>query len=57
MKKILPPSFWRHAGAVMLSLASGPQHWMEMLEQEVLRAAAHKPRHDNYSAIAVWTTP
>lgn len=43
--------------AHLLSLASGPQHWLEMLEQEVLRAAAHKPRHDNYSAIAVWTTP
>jgi len=43
--------------AHLLSQASGPQHWLEMLEQEVLRAAAHKPRHDNYSAVAIWTTP
>lgn len=43
--------------AHLLSMASGPQHWLEMLEQEVLRAAVNKPRHDNYSAIAVWTTP
>jgi len=30
MKKILPPSFWRHAGAVMLSLASGPAAFLAL---------------------------
>jgi serine/threonine protein phosphatase PrpC len=46
-----------HHMAYLLGLSGGPQQWLEMLEHEVLRAAVAKPRHDNYSAIAVWTAP
>ena len=33
------------------------QAWLALLEAEVLRNAAHKPRHDNFSAITVWAHP
>jgi PPM family protein phosphatase len=39
-----------------LSQAGDPSAWLTALEQVVLRnaAAANKPRHDNFSGVAVW---
>jgi PPM family protein phosphatase len=39
-----------------LSRASNPSAWLDDLEQRVLHNAelAHKPRHDNFSGVAVW---
>ena len=37
-----------------LAGAANVQAWLQDLERRVLQAAAHKPRHDNFSAIAVW---
>jgi PPM family protein phosphatase len=34
--------------------ASSPQAWLDGLAEEVLRNAAHKPSHDNYTALAIW---
>lgn len=39
-----------------LAAAAGPHAWMEALEAAVLRNAAHKPRHDNFSALTVWVS-
>lgn len=40
-----------------LAGASAPQAWLDALEATVLRNAAHKPSHDNYSALTIWTGP
>ena len=37
-----------------LSQAASPHAWLHDLEQAVLKGAAHKPRHDNFTALAVW---
>jgi PPM family protein phosphatase len=37
-----------------LAAAAKPHAWLLDLEQRVLQGAAHKPRHDNFSALAVW---
>ena len=37
-----------------LAAAGEPQAWLAALESMVLRNAAHKPDHDNFSALAVW---
>ena len=37
-----------------LAGAFDPDAWLAELEARVLRNAAHKPRHDNFSALAVW---
>jgi serine/threonine protein phosphatase PrpC len=37
-----------------LASAAGPQAWLHDLEQRVLQGAAHKPRHDNFSALTAW---
>jgi PPM family protein phosphatase len=34
--------------------ARSPQDWLQALEAQVLSATAQFPRHDNYSALAVW---
>jgi PPM family protein phosphatase len=34
--------------------ASDPRQWLATLEATVLRNAAHKPNHDNFSALTVW---
>jgi serine/threonine protein phosphatase PrpC len=39
-----------------LAAASSPNAWLDALEQRVLAAAVHKPRHDNFSALAVWVS-
>ncbi len=39
-----------------LGAAASPQDWLNDLEQRVLAAAVHKPRHDNFSALAVWVS-
>jgi len=39
-----------------LAAASGPHAWLDTLEQSVLRNAAHKPSHDNFSALTVWVS-
>ena len=36
-----------------LAQASGVQDWLRGLEQRVLHAASHKPRHDNFTALAI----
>jgi serine/threonine protein phosphatase PrpC len=41
--------------AALVSSAS-PHAWLDSLEKRVLTAAAHKPRHDNFSALAVWVS-
>jgi serine/threonine protein phosphatase PrpC len=37
-----------------LAAAPNPQAWLQDLEQRVLQGASHKPRHDNFSALAAW---
>jgi len=37
-----------------LAAAQSPQAWLQDLEQRVLQGASHKPRHDNFSALAAW---
>jgi len=37
-----------------LAQARDPDEWLSMLEALVLRNAAHKPSHDNFSALTVW---
>lgn len=39
-----------------LGAAAGPHAWLDDLERRVLAAALHKPRHDNFSALAVWVS-
>lgn len=39
-------------GALVQS--ASPLAWLHTLEQNVLQGAAHKPRHDNFTALAVW---
>ncbi len=38
-----------------LAQAAAPQAWLDALEATVLQNAAHKPSHDNYSALTIWT--
>ena len=51
-------SLWEYVDDAELqdSLAGAfdPDAWLVELEARVLRNAAHKPRHDNFSALAVW---
>ena len=37
-----------------LAAATSAQGWLQELERRVLAGAAHKPRHDNFSALTVW---
>ncbi len=37
-----------------LAAAASGQAWLQELERRVLAGAAHKPRHDNFSALTVW---
>ena len=37
-----------------LQQAPSPEAWLRELEQAVLRGAAHKPRHDNFTALTAW---
>jgi serine/threonine protein phosphatase PrpC len=37
-----------------LSVSGSPQAWLDSLAAEVRRNAAHKPSHDNYTALAIW---
>ena len=37
-----------------LAAAASGQVWLQELERRVLAGAAHKPRHDNFSALTVW---
>lgn len=37
-----------------LARAGDPHRWLDELEALVLHNAAHKPRHDNFSALTVW---
>lgn len=39
-----------------LADAASPNAWLDAIEQRVLAAAVHKPRHDNFSALAVWVS-
>jgi len=39
-----------------LTQAVSPSAWLHTLEQNVLQAASHKPRHDNFTALAVWVS-
>lgn len=38
-----------------LTAAASPQAWLDALEATVLRNAADRPSHDNFSALTVWT--
>jgi serine/threonine protein phosphatase PrpC len=38
-----------------LAQAERPSAWIDLLAQEVRRAAAHKASHDNFTALVVWT--
>lgn len=40
--------------ATALTFAPGPQAWLNDLGQRVRLAAADKPNHDNYTALALW---
>ncbi len=37
-----------------LNATNSPQAWLHALQAQVLSATADTPRHDNYSALAVW---
>ena len=37
-----------------LAAVTTPQEWLAELERCVLKGASHKPRHDNFTALAVW---
>ncbi|RZI81329.1 MAG: serine/threonine-protein phosphatase [Rubrivivax sp.] len=39
-----------------LTQAASPQAWLDTLEATVLANAVHKPSHDNFSALTVWTS-
>ena len=39
-----------------LAAAASPLGWLHELEKNVLHGAAHKPRHDNFTALAVWVS-
>ena len=39
-----------------LATAASPLAWLHELEKNVLHGAAHKPRHDNFTALAVWVS-
>jgi serine/threonine protein phosphatase PrpC len=39
-----------------LAQAVSPHDWLHELEQNVLQGASHKPRHDNFTALAVWVS-
>jgi serine/threonine protein phosphatase PrpC len=39
----------------LLGSAPTPGRWLELLDAEVRRNAAHKSSHDNFSALVVWT--
>jgi PPM family protein phosphatase len=39
-----------------LGHAVSPHAWLHELEQNVLQGASHKPRHDNFTALAVWVS-
>jgi serine/threonine protein phosphatase PrpC len=39
-----------------LAEAASPHAWLETLEQTVLREAANKPSHDNFSALTLWVS-
>jgi PPM family protein phosphatase len=38
-----------------LARAERPSAWIDLLAQEVRRAAAHKASHDNFTALVAWT--
>jgi PPM family protein phosphatase len=38
-----------------LAQAGRPSAWIDLLAQEVRRAAAHKASHDNFTALVAWT--
>ena len=40
----------------MLATAPTPRAWLDMLAEEVMRSAAHKTSHDNFSALVVWAS-
>ncbi|KQW49991.1 MULTISPECIES: PP2C family serine/threonine-protein phosphatase [unclassified Roseateles] len=40
--------------AAALAIAPGPHAWLKNLQKRVLLAAADKPNHDNFSALALW---
>ncbi len=40
-----------------LAGAETPRAWLDALAAEVMRAAAHKTSHDNFTALVVWTSP
>ncbi len=40
--------------ATALSHAAEPQAWLNDLEQRVRRAAVNAPKHDNFTALALW---
>jgi serine/threonine protein phosphatase PrpC len=39
-----------------LAGADTPRAWLDALAAEVMRAAAHKTSHDNFTALVVWTS-
>ncbi len=39
-----------------LQAAPDPHAWLDVLEAAVLKNAAHKPSHDNFSALTVWVS-
>ncbi|MEO7056771.1 MAG: protein phosphatase 2C domain-containing protein [Caldimonas sp.] len=39
-----------------LASSASPLAWLHELERNVLHGAAHKPRHDNFTALAVWVS-
>ena len=51
---------WEYVEDAELETALGssvsPHAWLQALEQQVLAHAAHKPSHDNFTALAVWVS-
>jgi serine/threonine protein phosphatase PrpC len=49
---------WEYVDDAQMEAALGqavsPHVWLQALEQAVLQGAAHKPRHDNFTALTLW---
>ena len=51
---------WEYVGdhelESLLAQAPDPRAWLSAIEHRVLQAAVSKPRHDNFTAIAIWVS-
>ena len=53
---LIGDSWGPRTASLALAQAVSPHAWLQELERQVLTGAAHKPRHDNFTALAVWVS-